>query len=100
MIKIFDTKTDRLHGLDHLRAIAIILVMFCHYGRGIPAWLEPVKQIGWSGVDLFFVLSGYLIGFQLLKEIKNTNTISLKSFCLNRMNTSIVALWIMLMERA
>lgn len=66
MIKIFNYNTNRLNGLDHLRAIAIILVMIFHYGIGIPDWLEPVRKIGWTGVDLFFVLSGYLIGYQLL----------------------------------
>jgi len=84
MTKIFDYKSDRLHGLDHLRAIAIILVMIFHFGKGVPSWLEPVKQIGWTGVDLFFVLSGYLIGYQLLKEISNTNTISFKRFYIKR----------------
>lgn len=84
MTKIFDFKSDRLHGLDHLRAIAIILVMIFHFGKGVPSWLEPVKQIGWTGVDLFFVLSGYLIGYQLLKEISNTNTISFKRFYIKR----------------
>lgn len=84
MIKIFNFNTNRLHGLDHLRAIAIILVMIFHYGRGIPDWLEPLKKIGWTGVDLFFVLSGYLIGFQLLKEFKVNSKISFKRFYLKR----------------
>ena len=84
MTKIFNYNPERLHGLDHLRAIAILLVMIFHFGKGIPSWLEPVKQIGWTGVDLFFVLSGYLIGYQLLKEIKNTNTISFKQFYIKR----------------
>lgn len=84
MIKITERKTERLHGLDHLRTIAILLVMVFHYGRGIPAYLEPIKQIGWTGVDLFFVLSGYLIGFQLLKEYKNTNQINFGQFYIKR----------------
>jgi len=84
MSKIFKGKVERLHGLDHLRAIAILLVMIFHYGRGIPSWLEPVKQIGWSGVDLFFVLSGYLIGYQLLKEIREKNSINIKQFYVKR----------------
>ncbi|WP_321282186.1 acyltransferase [Marinifilum fragile] len=85
MIKIFTNHTNRLHGLDHLRAIAIILVMIFHYGRGIPDWLEPIKRIGWTGVDLFFVLSGYLIGFQLLKEFKGSSKINLKRFYMKRL---------------
>ncbi|MFA8435289.1 MAG: acyltransferase family protein [Marinifilaceae bacterium] len=84
MNKLSENQAERLHGLDHLRTIAILLVMIFHYGRGIPEWLEPVRQIGWTGVDLFFVLSGYLIGFQLFQEIKNTKTIRFKRFYIKR----------------
>jgi peptidoglycan/LPS O-acetylase OafA/YrhL len=84
MLKIFNYKSDRLNGLDHLRAIAILLVMIFHFGRGVPSWLEPIQQIGWTGVDLFFVLSGYLIGFQLLKEYKNTGDLNFKRFYIKR----------------
>ena len=58
--------TSRLPGLDSLRAVAISWVMLYHldsYGLPFPA----VVQHGWMGVDLFFVLSGYLIGWQLLE---------------------------------
>ncbi|MBL6447340.1 acyltransferase [Fulvivirga sp. 29W222] len=84
MSKLFPYSTNRLHGLDHLRAIAIILVMVFHFGPGTPKWLQPVALIGWSGVDLFFVLSGYLIGYQLLSEVKTSNSISFKRFYLKR----------------
>lgn len=56
---------ERLPGLDLLRAIAIATVMLYHvtsYGVRLPAWVE----FGWIGVDLFFVLSGFLIGGQVL----------------------------------
>jgi len=82
MIKL--ANSNRLHGLDHLRAIAILLVMVFHFGKGVPSWLGPIQEIGWTGVDLFFVLSGYLIGFQLLKEYKDTHRISFKRFYLKR----------------
>ena len=56
----------RLPGLDLLRAIAIVWVMLFHSwmigGLGMP-WFQPIADYGWMGVDLFFVLSGYLIGF-------------------------------------
>jgi peptidoglycan/LPS O-acetylase OafA/YrhL len=58
--------TSRQPGLDLLRAAAIGWVMLYHlasYGVSFPA----VVRYGWMGVDLFFVLSGYLIGWQLLK---------------------------------
>jgi peptidoglycan/LPS O-acetylase OafA/YrhL len=50
------TTTERhVLALDGTRGIAIILVMAFHLWRG------PVTALGWSGVDLFFVLSGFLI---------------------------------------
>lgn len=84
MSNLFPHSPGRLHGLDHLRALAIVMVMIFHFGPGTPAWLEPVALIGWTGVDLFFVLSGYLIGYQLLSEFKETNNISCKRFYIKR----------------
>jgi peptidoglycan/LPS O-acetylase OafA/YrhL len=55
-------------GLDLLRAIAIGWVLLYHsMTQGIGHPLRPIGDFGWMGVDLFFVLSGYLIGSQLLK---------------------------------
>ncbi len=58
----------RLHGLDTLRALAIVVVMLYHLNiQGLlPSLMDPIARIGWVGVDLFFVLSGFLIGSQLL----------------------------------
>jgi peptidoglycan/LPS O-acetylase OafA/YrhL len=65
------TAMHRLPGLDLLRAIAIVWVMLFHSWivGGLPAPYEAVAAYGWMGVDLFFVLSGYLIGYQLLKPL-------------------------------
>jgi peptidoglycan/LPS O-acetylase OafA/YrhL len=62
----------RLHGLDTLRSVAILTVMAfhtyeLHAANTIPDALLPVVKMCWAGVDLFFVLSGYLIGSQLLR---------------------------------
>ena len=57
----------RLPGLDLIRAVAIAWVMIYHgslFGLTSPDhWLV---RFGWMGVDLFFVLSGFLIAGQLL----------------------------------
>ncbi|QNM95894.1 acyltransferase family protein [Chitinimonas koreensis] len=56
---------NRVAGLDTLRALAIAWVMLFHAqiaGLGTPAL--AVSRMGWMGVDLFFVLSGYLIASQ------------------------------------
>jgi peptidoglycan/LPS O-acetylase OafA/YrhL len=77
----------KLYGLDHLRAFAIILVFFFHYyivSDGKPEWLPKVASFGWTGVDLFFVLSGFLISSQLFSQIKNGQLISFKVFFIKR----------------
>jgi len=62
----FFDDTDALPGLDLLRAIAIAWVML-YYVTSYGVRLPDVIEFGWMGVDLFFVLSGFLIGWQLLK---------------------------------
>jgi peptidoglycan/LPS O-acetylase OafA/YrhL len=62
----------RLFGLDTLRAFAVLVVMFYHltiFGE-LPARILPVTYFGWMGVDLFFVLSGFLIGQQVLQPYR------------------------------
>jgi peptidoglycan/LPS O-acetylase OafA/YrhL len=77
---------SRLPGLDLLRAVAIVWVMLFHSfvigGLGERyAWLS---DYGWMGVDLFFVLSGYLIGSQLLKPLSQGQPVSFGEFYLRR----------------
>jgi peptidoglycan/LPS O-acetylase OafA/YrhL len=72
----------RLPGLDLLRAIAIVWVMLFHSfivgGLGPDfAWLS---RFGWAGVDIFFVLSGYLIGTQVLRRLRQGAGMSLADF--------------------
>jgi peptidoglycan/LPS O-acetylase OafA/YrhL len=76
----------KLHGLDHLRALAIILVFFFHYGRLFPhpEWTNAISKFGWTGVDLFFVLSGYLIASQLFVKIARGEGVLLKEFFIKR----------------
>ncbi len=76
----------RASGLDLLRAIAIVWVMLFH-SYIIDGWHEPfvaIENDGWMGVDLFFVLSGYLIGAQLLKPLSLGQPLSFAAFYLRR----------------
>ena len=83
------TPSTRLHGLDTLRSLAILSVIAYHvWGFGgdnkLPGWFDSVAQFLWMGVDLFFVLSGFLIGSQLLRPYRKGEKPSLWGFYRNR----------------
>jgi peptidoglycan/LPS O-acetylase OafA/YrhL len=84
--KTNSTISHKLHGLDHLRTLAIAFVFIFHYGNIFqsPPWVTFIGKFGWTGVDLFFVLSGYLIASQLFEKIARTSHISLRSFFIKR----------------
>jgi peptidoglycan/LPS O-acetylase OafA/YrhL len=58
----------RIRELDGLRALAVMLVLLVHFGplREHGTLLWKFESVGWMGVDLFFVLSGFLISGVLL----------------------------------
>jgi peptidoglycan/LPS O-acetylase OafA/YrhL len=64
------------------------LVIFYHLASYCPHAIRtiesPVIRFGWTGVDLFFVLSGILIGGQLWKELKLEGTVNVRRFILRR----------------
>jgi peptidoglycan/LPS O-acetylase OafA/YrhL len=79
MTRPSDTQ-GRLGGLDTLRALAIVSVIIFHLQWRLPDALRPIGRFGWMGVDLFFVLSGYLIGSQLLKPVRDGRSVSMLQF--------------------
>lgn len=76
--------------LDFLRGIAILLVMGAHFqvpvsGVEILDWItHTVKMVGGVGVNLFFSLSGFLVGGLLLKELKSTGEVNAFRFLVRR----------------
>ena len=83
--------TPRSQTLDLLRAVAVLLVLGRHLDldgcqagglvrRGLEAWYRG----GWTGVDLFFVLSGFLISGLLFREHQQHGRISYKRFFIRR----------------
>ncbi|NHZ90630.1 acyltransferase family protein [Massilia sp. CCM 8733] len=77
----------RASGLDTLRAVAIVLVLMSHYCGFVSgaATFGELGRVGWAGVDLFFVLSGYLIGNQILSALARKEAFSLKTFFAKRL---------------
>jgi peptidoglycan/LPS O-acetylase OafA/YrhL len=66
----------RIPELDGLRGLAILLVLFYHYVESsplLPRFISVAGRLSWSGVDLFFVLSGFLIGGILLNARESPN---------------------------
>lgn len=81
-------------NLNGLRFIAAFMVVICHVELnkmyfGLSNARYAVKDLGVLGVDLFFVLSGFLITFLLLKEKEKFSAINFRSFYFRR----ILRIW-------
>jgi peptidoglycan/LPS O-acetylase OafA/YrhL len=74
--------TRTFGSLDGLRAISILVVVWHHTHHGDDRW--PITVRGFLGVDLFFLVSGFLIVTLLLRERRRTGTTSLRSFYIRR----------------
>lgn len=78
----------RILELDAVRGIACLLVLFDHL-YSVPGFLrfEHIRLFngGFIGVDIFFVLSGFLISYLLCNEITQSGTINIKNFYWRRL---------------
>jgi len=84
---------NRFVYLDFLRGVAILLVLLTHlpldfsqkiYHNSIYSLLRIISQFGWVGVDLFFVISGFIVSNILFTEYKKNNIIRFKRFMMRR----------------
>jgi peptidoglycan/LPS O-acetylase OafA/YrhL len=83
------TSAGYLPGLDGLRAISVVAVLLYHAGvRSLPG--------GFLGVEVFFVISGYLITLLLTREYTGSSTISLRAFWGRRARRLLPALYVLL----
>ncbi|TPE44090.1 acyltransferase [Pontibacter mangrovi] len=73
------TFSVRVQGLDFLRGIAVIGVMLTHTSLH-----NPISRAGWMGVDLFFVLSGFLVSGLIFTEYKQTGAFNIRLFLIRR----------------
>ena len=83
------TGRERVVALDGLRAVALLIIMGFHFGVG---WLKG----GFFSLDIFYVLSGYLITGLLLGEFRKRGRIVLSAFWLRRARRLLPALLIVL----
>ena len=79
-----------LPALDGVRALAVVAVIIYHANK---KWLGG----GFLGVEVFFVISGFLITSLLIAESERDGTISLKQFWLRRARRLLPAVWVLLL---
>lgn len=77
-------------SLDGLRALSVLAVIVYHANK---LWLPG----GFLGVEVFFVISGYLITLLLLAETEQYGSVSLKQFWLRRARRLLPALWVVVL---
>ncbi len=78
---------ERLENIDLLRGVGIIFVVLFHYTNHYSPeyllrtdnWFLPIAKYGWSGVDIFFIVSGYCIALTIVKT-SNFVEFSVKRF--------------------
>jgi peptidoglycan/LPS O-acetylase OafA/YrhL len=84
-----DSRFPYLPGIDALRALAVLAVFFYHSGVG---WMPG----GFLGVDVFFVISGYLITSLLLREFRRGGHVRLGRFWLRRARRLLPAVGVLI----
>ena len=97
----------RFAWFDCLRCLAIFLVMLTHckdITPALPPFLGAIftffHLIGWVGVDLFFVLSGFLVSGLLFDEHDVTGTLNIKRFLIRRAFKIIPAFYVLVLITA
>lgn len=86
---------DYRPALDGLRAVAVLAVMGQHAGLRVPGSTRPLLPGGFLGVDVFLVISGFLITSLLLVEHRRAGRVDLRAFWLRRARRLLPAVGLM-----
>lgn len=90
-------RPNRYLNVDALRACAVLMVVCHHIGTFIPAFqhgaIGDFCRFGARGVDLFFVISGFLFGSMLVGELTSSNTIDFRRFYRHRFLRIVPLYW-------
>jgi len=89
------TKINYHPHIDGLRAVAVLAVIIYH--AKLQIFGRQILSGGFIGVDVFFVISGYLITYIILQEIKITGTFSFKNFYQRRVRRILPALFFVML---
>ena len=89
-VPVVPVKAEHVGALDGMRGIAVLLVILFHLR-------VPGFRAGFVGVDIFFVLSGFLITSLLLEEVRRTGRVSLPGFWARRARRLLPALVLVLL---
>jgi len=88
---------NHLASLDGLRAFSILLVFLCHGAGGRGYENELTGYAGYLGVMIFFVISGTLITWLMLREKEETGALSLYNFYVRRALRILPLFWLLLL---
>src|SRR6187455_3011923 len=76
----------RVDSIDSLRGVAILMVILYHVHAwlpgldGLPSWYRFPISLGFSGVDLFFVLSGFSLYYAWLRQEQSAKALNVKKY--------------------
>jgi exopolysaccharide production protein ExoZ len=75
----------QIDALQLLRAVAVILVIWCHAGQVLDfTSSHALPDLGVFGIDLFFVISGFILSLTVLKERKTPGLLAVREFMKRR----------------
>ena len=93
---MYQINKGRIRELDGLRAFAalsVVLYHFSHSNPAVPVSSDFASQFIWflgiKGVDVFFVISGFVITLQLMREYGRAATVDLYGFYIKRVFRSL-----------